>query len=65
VSAPLHIPSLGGATGWLNSEPPGPAELRGRVVARELRVRVRVAEVDDCWLLQEVTTRLPGREWED
>jgi thiol-disulfide isomerase/thioredoxin len=26
------MPSLGGATGWLNSEPLGPAELRGRVV---------------------------------
>ena len=28
----LHMPSLGGATGWLNSEPLGPAELRGQVV---------------------------------
>jgi hypothetical protein len=28
----LHMPSLGGATGWLNSEPLGPAELRGDVV---------------------------------
>ena len=28
----LHIPSLEGATEWLNSEPLGPAELRGRVV---------------------------------
>jgi thiol-disulfide isomerase/thioredoxin len=28
----VHIPSLGGATGWLNSEPLGPAELRGHVV---------------------------------
>jgi thiol-disulfide isomerase/thioredoxin len=28
----LHMPSLGGATQWLNSEPLGPAELRGRVV---------------------------------
>ena len=27
----LHMPSLGGATGWLGSEPPGP-ELRGHVV---------------------------------
>jgi hypothetical protein len=32
VLARVHMPSLGGATGWLNSEPPGPAELRGRVV---------------------------------
>jgi thiol-disulfide isomerase/thioredoxin len=32
VSAHVHIPSLGGATGWLNSEPLDPAELRGQVV---------------------------------
>lgn len=30
--AHVHMPSLGGATGWLNSEPLGPAGLRGRVV---------------------------------
>jgi thiol-disulfide isomerase/thioredoxin len=28
----VHMPPLGGATGWLNSEPLGPAELAGRVV---------------------------------
>src|SRR6266540_2272400 len=28
----VRMPSLGGATGWLNSEPLGPAELRGHVV---------------------------------
>ena len=28
----LQFPSLGGATGWLNSEPLGPAELGGHVV---------------------------------
>jgi thiol-disulfide isomerase/thioredoxin len=28
----LHMPSLGGAAEWLNSEPLGPAELRGHVV---------------------------------
>src|SRR3954466_8711774 len=28
----LRMPSLGGATGWLNSEPLGSAELQGRVV---------------------------------
>jgi thiol-disulfide isomerase/thioredoxin len=27
-----HMPALGGATEWLNSEPLGPAELQGRVV---------------------------------
>jgi thiol-disulfide isomerase/thioredoxin len=32
VLARVHIPSLGGATGWLNSEPLSPAELRGHVV---------------------------------
>ena len=32
VFARVHMPSLGGATGWLNSEPLGPAELRGNVV---------------------------------
>jgi thiol-disulfide isomerase/thioredoxin len=32
VSGRLHMPSLGGATAWLNSEPLGPAELRGHVV---------------------------------
>ena len=28
----IHMPAFAGATGWLNSEPLGPAELRGRVV---------------------------------
>jgi hypothetical protein len=28
----IHMPSLDGATAWLNSEPLGPAELRGHVV---------------------------------
>jgi thiol-disulfide isomerase/thioredoxin len=32
VIAPVHMPSLGGATEWLNSEPLGPAELLGHVV---------------------------------
>lgn len=32
VSEGLQMPSLDGATGWLNSEPLGPAELRGHVV---------------------------------
>jgi thiol-disulfide isomerase/thioredoxin len=32
VSERQHMPSLGGATGWLNSEPLDPAELRGHVV---------------------------------
>ncbi|MEH1168380.1 redoxin domain-containing protein [Micromonospora sp. CPCC 205539] len=32
LSDRLHLPSFGGATEWLNSEPLGPAELRDRVV---------------------------------
>ena len=32
VHGRLHMPSLDGATAWLNSEPLGPAELRGHVV---------------------------------
>ena len=30
--AHVHMPSLGGATEWLNSEPLGPAELGGHVL---------------------------------
>ena len=30
--AHVHMPSLGGATEWLDSEPLGPAERRGHVV---------------------------------
>src|ERR1700730_1412350 len=32
VFEPLHMPSLGGATECLNSEPLGPADLRGHIV---------------------------------
>ena len=32
MSDPLHMPSLGGATEWLNSKPLATAELRGHVV---------------------------------
>jgi thiol-disulfide isomerase/thioredoxin len=32
VAERLHMPSLGGATEWLNTEPLGPAKLRGHVV---------------------------------
>ncbi len=32
MSGRVHLPSLDGATGWVNSEPLGPAGLRGRVV---------------------------------
>jgi thiol-disulfide isomerase/thioredoxin len=32
MASHVHIPSLGGATAWLNSEPLDPAQLRGHVV---------------------------------
>jgi hypothetical protein len=32
VFARVRLPSLDGATEWLNSEPLGPAELRGHAV---------------------------------
>jgi thiol-disulfide isomerase/thioredoxin len=32
LSERVHMPSFAGATGWLNSEPLGPAELEGHVV---------------------------------
>jgi thiol-disulfide isomerase/thioredoxin len=32
VSERLHMPSLGGGTGWVNSDPLGPVELRAHVV---------------------------------
>jgi hypothetical protein len=39
----LRMPSLGGATGWLNSEPLGPAELRGHV------------DLVDSWTMTSIT----------
>ena len=35
----VRMPSFAGATEWLNSEPLGPAELRGRVVLVNLAFR--------------------------
>jgi len=39
----LRMPSLGGATGWLNSEPLGPAELQGGVVLLVSKRQVTLA----------------------
>jgi hypothetical protein len=39
VFAGVHMPSLDGATGWLNSEPLGPAELRGHVMLMDSYAR--------------------------
>jgi hypothetical protein len=38
----LNMPSLGGATGWLTSEPLGPAELRGHVVLVDFWTLTRI-----------------------
>jgi hypothetical protein len=49
------MPSLGGATEWLNSEPLGPAELRGHVVLVNFWTLTCIN-----WLRQEPYVR-PGR----
>jgi hypothetical protein len=41
----LHMPSLGGAAGWLNSGPPGPAELAGHVVLANFRTESQMARL--------------------
>jgi hypothetical protein len=51
----MHMPSLGGATAWLNSEPLGPAELRGHVVLVNFWTLTCIN-----WLRQEQTSA-PGR----
>jgi hypothetical protein len=60
-----HMPSLGKATEWLNSQPLGPGELRGRVVVGGLLDADVHQLAANGWLMQEITTRLPGRTWED
>jgi len=49
-----HMPSLAGATEWLNSEPLGPAEFRGHVVL----VNFTLTCIN--WLRQ-APTSVPGR----
>jgi len=53
------MPSLGGATGWLNSESLGRAELRGRVVLVELVACSRKAAM----LLRRTTRRESGTRY--
>jgi hypothetical protein len=60
VSARVHIPSLGGATGWLNSEPLGPAELRGHVVLVDFWTLTCIN-----WLRQEPYVRAWVRAYRD
>jgi hypothetical protein len=54
------MPSLGGATGWLNSEPLGPAELRGRVVLVNFWTLTCIN-----WLRQEPYVRAWSRAYRD
>jgi thiol-disulfide isomerase/thioredoxin len=56
----VHIPSLGGATGWLNSEPLDPAELRGRVVLVNFRTLTCIN-----WLRQEPYVRAWSQAYRD
>jgi thiol-disulfide isomerase/thioredoxin len=56
----LHMPSLGGATEWLNSEPLGPAELRGHVVLVNFWTLTCIN-----WLRQEPYVRAWSRAYRD
>jgi thiol-disulfide isomerase/thioredoxin len=56
----LRMPLLGGATGWLNSEPLGPAELRGRVVLVYFWTLTCIN-----WLRQEPYVRAWSRAYRD
>ena len=54
------MPSLGGATGWLNSEPLGPAELRGRIVLVDFWTLTCIN-----WLRQEPYVRAWSQAYRD
>ena len=56
----LHIPSLDGATEWLNSEPLGPADLRGHVVLVNFWTLTCIN-----WLRQEPYVRAWSRAYRD
>ncbi len=60
VFARVHMPALGGATGWLNSQPLGPAELRGRVVLVNFWTLTCIN-----WLRQEPYVRAWSEEYRD
>src|SRR4051812_44568113 len=60
VFAQVHMPPLGGATGWLNSEPLGPAELRGHVVLVNFWTLTCIN-----WLRQEPYVRAWSRAYRD
>jgi len=56
----VHMPSLDGATGWLNSEPLGSAELRGQVVLVNFWTLTCIN-----WLRQEPYVRAWARAYRD
>jgi thiol-disulfide isomerase/thioredoxin len=56
----VHMPSLDGATGWVNSDPLGPAELRGRVVLVNFWTWTCIN-----WLRQEPYVRAWSRAYRD
>jgi hypothetical protein len=56
----LHMPALGGATEWLNSEPLGPAGLRGQVVLVNFWTLTCIN-----WLRQEPHVRAWSRAYRD
>ena len=56
----LRMPPLGGATGWLNSEPLGPAELGGHVILVNFWTLTCIN-----WLRQEPYVRAWARAYRD
>jgi thiol-disulfide isomerase/thioredoxin len=60
VFSRVHMPPLDGATGWLNSEPLGPAELRGHVVLVNFWTLTCIN-----WLRQEPYVREWSRAYRD
>jgi thiol-disulfide isomerase/thioredoxin len=56
----VHMPPLDGATGWLNAEPLGPAELRGHVVVVNFWTLTCIN-----WLRQEPHVRAWSRAYRD
>jgi len=60
VLARVHMPPLGGATEWLDSEPLGPAELRGHVVLVNFWTLTCIN-----WLRQEPYVRAWARAYRD
>ena len=56
----VRMPALDGATGWVNSDPLGPAELRGHVVLVDFWTLTCIN-----WLRQEPYVRAWSRAYRD